>query len=49
MGSQRYLFWHDAVHGDSIDRFDLDLLVPANCSMASNLYLWIVKNDCYLS
>ena len=39
MGSERYLFWHDAIHGYSGDQVDPDLCVPANCSLAANIVL----------
>ena len=39
MGSERYLFWHDAIHGYSGDRVDPDLCVPTNFSLAAKIVL----------
>ena len=43
MGSKRYLYWNDAVHGFTNYRFDIDYNLSSTRSLASNFDIWAIE------
>jgi len=43
LGSERYLFWNDAIYAHPTDRLDTYLYLSSNCTLATKPSLWAVN------